>query len=244
MGVLQKILNARVDKQTLLAQLIDPDYIKEFDQLVDIVQRAKRSGVDLFFFGGSLVTNKPSFDIVKAMKEISDIPVTLFPSTPHQIDKSADAILFLSLLSGRNPEYLIGHHVAAAPLIRKSNLEIIPTGYLLISCGKPTTAEYVSNTASIPYDKPEIAASTALAGQYLGMKSIYLDGGSGAEKPIDPLMVKMVREWTNLPIIVGGGIKNTASARELSHAGADVLVIGNGAEERPELLSELKAKMK
>lgn len=244
MSVLQKIQDARNHEQTLLAQLIDPDYIKDFDQLVDIVQRAKHSSVDLFFFGGSLITNEPPFDIVKAIKEISDIPVALFPSTPHQIDKSADAILFLSLLSGRNPEYLIGHHVVAAPLIRKSNLEIIPTGYLLVSCGNPTTAEYVSNTAPIPHNKPEIAATTALAGQYLGMKSIYLDGGSGAEKPIDPEMVKMVKEWTNIPIIVGGGIKNLESASALSHAGADVLVIGNGAEERPEFLSELKAKMK
>lgn len=244
MSVLQKILDARKCEQTLLAQLIDPDHIENFDHLVDIIQRAKESEVDLFFYGGSLVTQTPGFDIVKAIKEISDIPVTLFPSTPSQIDKAADAILFLSLLSGRNPEYLIGHQVAAAPFIRKSKLEVIPTGYLLVSCGRPTTAEYVSNTAPIPYHKPEIAASTALAGEYLGMKSIYLDGGSGAEKHIDPVMVKMVREWTNIPIIVGGGIRSVESAQALSHAGADVIVIGNGAEERPEFLSELKAKMK
>ncbi len=244
MSVLQKILDSKRDGQTLLAQLIDPDHIENFDQLVDLVKHAEESGVDLFFYGGSLVSSLASFDIIKAIKDISNLPVTLFPSTPHQLDGAADALLFLSLLSGRNPEYLIGHHVAATPMLRKLDLEIIPTGYLLVSCGMPTTAEYISQTPAIPHNKPDIAATTALAGQFLGMKSIYLDGGSGADKPISPEMVRKVSEWVDIPLIVGGGIRNPETALALSEAGADVIVIGNGAEERPALLSELKAKMK
>ena len=242
--VLQKIVESKAAGQTLLAQLIDPDHVSNFDQLVDIVKHAENSGVDLFFYGGSLVMSQSSFNVIKAIKEITHIPVTLFPSNAGQLDAQADAILFLSLLSGRNPAYLIGHHVAAAPLLRQTNLEVIPTGYLLVSCGAATTAEYISQTPAIPYKKPGIAASTALAGQYLGMKSIYLDGGSGAEKHIEPEMVKKVSEWIDIPLIVGGGIRSVEAARKLAEAGADVLVVGNGAEERPALLSELKAIMR
>ncbi len=223
----------------LIAQLIDPDHIIDFDHLSDIARRATESGVDLFFFGGSLITERPQFNIIKALKEISNIPVILFPSSPAHIDKHADAILFLSLISGRNAEFLIGNHVAAAPLLKKSNLEIIPTGYILVGCGAPTTAQYVSNTFPVPYNKPEIAASTALAGEMLGLKLTYLDGGSGAEKSVSPEMVARVKSWTSNPLVVGGGIRNTQDAIALRDAGADILVIGNGAEERPEFISEL-----
>ncbi|NEN23973.1 geranylgeranylglyceryl/heptaprenylglyceryl phosphate synthase [Cryomorpha ignava] len=223
----------------LIAQLIDPDYIRDFDHLSDIVNRAASAGVDLFFFGGSLITANPKFDIVKALKDISDIPVILFPSSPAHIDESADAILFLSLISGRNSEFLIGNHVAAAPILKKSSLEILPTGYILVGCGAATTAQYISNTSPVPYNKPEIAAATALAGEMLGLKLIYLDGGSGAEKPVSPEMVAKVKAWVSTPIIVGGGIKTTKDAAALRDAGADILVIGNGAEKRPEFISEL-----
>ena len=239
MELLKHINNSRDAGRLLIAQLIDPDHIIDFDHLSDIARRATDSGVDLFFFGGSLITERPQFNIIKALKEISNIPVILFPSSPAHIDKYADAILFLSLISGRNAEFLIGNHVAAAPLLKKSNLEIIPTGYILVGCGAPTTAQYVSNTFPVPYDKPEIAASTALAGEMLGLKLTYLDGGSGAEKSVSPEMVARVKSWTNNPLVVGGGIRNTQDAIALRDAGADILVIGNGAEERPEFISEL-----
>ncbi len=239
LGVISHIENSRNAQKILVAQLLDPDFIEGFDHLTDIVSRAEKAGVDLFFFGGSLVTAQAKFDMVKVIKEISKIPVLLFPSSPAHIDGRADAILFLSLISGRNPEYLIGTHVAAAPLLKNTNLEIIPTGYILVNCGAPTTAEYISGTAPIPHQKPEIAAATALAGQMLGMKLIYLDGGSGADKTITPAMIAKVREWVDLPIIVGGGIRSVVEALAIRDAGADILVIGNGAQERPEFITEL-----
>jgi len=237
--ILSHIYQSRKAKRMLVAQLIDPDHIFDFDHLSDIVSRAVKARIDLFFFGGSLITSNAQFDIVKALKTICDIPVVLFPSSPSHIDKSADAVLFLSLISGRNAEFLIGNHVAAAPILKNSNLEILPTGYILVGCGEPTTAQYISNTNPIPYNKPEIAASTALAGEMLGLKLMYLDGGSGADKTISPKMVSMVKAWVSVPIIVGGGIKTAKEAVALRDAGADVLVIGNAAQERPEFISEL-----
>lgn len=225
----------------MLARLIDPDDIDGTDSLFDLAKNAEKNGVDFLFFGGSLITDNPGFDPVKALREITRIPVVLFPSTPMQINHNADAILFLSLISGRNPEYLIGHHVAAAPILRKSSVEIIPTGYMLIGCGAPTTAEYISHSFPIPYNKPEIAAATALAGEMLGLKMIYIDGGSGAEKTVHPDTVAAVRKWVNLPIIVGGGIRTAQEARALHLAGADVLVVGNGVDKNPRLLEELAA---
>lgn len=237
--ILSHIYQARESGRLLIAQLIDPDFIRDFDHLSDIANRAKSARIDFFFFGGSLITTHPEFDIVKALKEISDIPVVLFPSSPAHIDKSAEAILFLSLISGRNPEFLIGNHVAAAPILKKTGLQILPTGYILVSCGAPTTAQYISNTNPIPYDKPEIAAATALAGEMLGLKLTYLDGGSGADKSVSPEMVAKVKAWVSTPLIVGGGIRTTSEAAALRDAGADILVIGNGAEKRPEFISEL-----
>ena len=241
LNILSHITHCSNSGKLLIAQLIDPDHISSFDHLSDIANTAVNAGIDLFFFGGSLITSTPGFDIVKALKEICNIPIVLFPSSPAHIDQSADAILFLSLISGRNPEYLIGNHVAAAPILKNSNLEILPTGYMLIGCGEPTTAQYVSNTNPIPYNKPEIAAATALAGEMLGLKLMYLDGGSGADKTVSPEMVAQVKSQIKTPLIVGGGIRTIADARALHHAGANVLVIGNGAQERPEFISELTA---
>jgi putative glycerol-1-phosphate prenyltransferase len=235
---------ARHNGQKLVARLIDPDDLVGTDHLFDMVHKAAQNGIDFLFFGGSLVTERLGFDPVKALKSATDIPCVLFPSTPMQINHNADAMLFLSLLSGRNPEYLIGHHVAAAPMLRSSPLEIVPTGYILVGCGKPTTAEYISHTFPIPFNKPEIAAATALAGQMLGLKLIYLDGGSGAEKCISAEMVAAVREWVDVPIIVGGGIKSSKDATTLYDAGADLLVVGNGADADPDLLKELRLSRK
>ncbi len=236
MAILDTISAQRQAGASLIAQLVDPDDAKSFDLLADRVYQAERAGVDMLFIGGSLITQSHGFDPVSAIKEMSRLPIVTFPSTPLQLHEEADAVLFLSLISGRNPEYLIGHHVAAAPIMRHMDLEVIPTGYMLVDCGAPTTAQYISHSMPMPYDKPEIAASTALAGQMLGLKVIYLDGGSGSQRSIHPDMVAAVKEWVEIPIVVGGGIRTAQQAEELLAAGADVLVVGNAAWKDPEIM--------
>ncbi len=237
--ILDSIIQAKGEGKKLLAILIDPDSIQDADQVLDVVRKAEDASVDYIFFGGSLITKTEDFDSLKMIKEITTIPVVLFPSSPAQIRSEADAILFLSLLSGRNPEYLIGHHVTAAPILKNSRLEVLPTGYLLIGCGRPTTAEYISGTQPIPYHKPGIAAATAMAGEMLGLKLIYLDGGSGADKAVSAEMISEVRKSVDLPLIVGGGIRSSEAAAKAYEAGADMIVVGNGAEENPDLIREL-----
>jgi len=244
LSILEQIERAKILGHTLLAQLIDPDFIRDIDHLIDIVQKGEKAGVNFFFFGGSLIEKLQDADYLKVISEISTVPTVIFPSSPNQINENADGILFLSLISGRNPEFLIGNQVLAAPILKKSNLEILPTGYMLISCGEKTTAEYISNTASIPYSKDGIAATTALAGQYLGLKLIYLDGGSGADKTVSPKMVERVKASIDIPLIVGGGIKSVEDAVKISNAGADLIVIGNAAEKNPNFIPELCEKMK
>jgi putative glycerol-1-phosphate prenyltransferase len=156
---------------------------------------------------------------------------------------SADAILFLSLISGRNPDFLIGQHVISAPILKKSSLEILPTGYILVDSGKQTTVSYMSNTTPIPHDKPEIAACTAMAGEMLGLKLMYLDAGSGAQRAISPKMISIVRKSVDVPLIVGGGIRSANEAYEAMLAGADTIVIGNGIEKNPALLAEVSEKI-
>src|SRR5690606_8334110 len=171
---------------------------------------------------------------VQLVRRWSDRPVVLFPGSPAQLSRHADAVLFLSLISGRNPELLIGHHVTAAPTMKALGLEAIPTGYMLIDGGKPTTVSYVSQTVPIPHDKPGIAAATAMAGEMLGLRTIYMDTGSGASRTVSPEMIATVRGAVDLPIIIGGGIRDAATARTLTAAGADVLVVGTAFEEDPE----------
>lgn len=238
-NILDSINQARAEGKKLLALLLDPDSLRNEDELMDVIRKAENAGIDYIFFGGSLITKTEDFDSLKVIKEITTIPVVLFPSSPAQIRMEADALLFLSLLSGRNPEYLIGHHVAAAPLLKNSNLEILPTGYLLIGCGRPTTAEYISGTLPIPYHKSGIAAATAMAGELLGLKLIYLDGGSGADIAVSEEMISEVSRSIDLPLIVGGGIRSGAAATSAFQSGADMIVVGNGAEEDPNLIQEL-----
>lgn len=237
--ILDSIYQAKAEGKKLLGLLIDPDSMQNADQVMDVVNKAESASIDYILFGGSLITKTEKLDSLKMIKQITKIPVILFPSNPAQIRSEADAILFLSLLSGRNPEFLIGHHVTAAPLLRNTNLEILPTGYLLVGCGRPTTAEYVSGTPPIPYRKAGIAAATAMAGEMLGMKLIYLDGGSGADKAVSVEMISEVRKSVDLPLIVGGGIRCGEAAAEAFEAGADMIVVGNGAEENPDLIQEL-----
>lgn len=220
------------------AVLLDPDKV-DLRSAGKLLRLAVESKVDYFFVGGSLITNDNFSILIELLKRETSIPVIIFPGSNLQVSNGADGILFLSLISGRNPEYLIGQHVAAAPALKKSKLEVLPTGYMLVDCGKPTTVSYISNTTPIPYDKPSVAACTAMAGELLGMKLIYLDGGSGASRTISGEMISQVKEAVKLPVIVGGGIKSVDKAREVLAAGADIIVVGNAIEEQPMLLTEI-----
>lgn len=235
-GVLEQLKKAKSSGEKLLAVLIDPDLGEHGPLLERTVQNACMANADLIFVGGSLLTSTRFDRCVARVRELSDRPVVLFPGSPSQLSQHADAVLFLSLISGRNPELLIGHHVTAAPTIRSMRLEAIPTGYMLVDGGKPTTVSYVSQTLPIPHDKPGIAAATALAGELLGLHTIYLDTGSGALRHVSPAMIAAVRGAVDLPLIVGGGIRDAAMARNLCAAGADVLVVGTAFEQDPELI--------
>jgi phosphoglycerol geranylgeranyltransferase len=238
-----RLLEKKLNGEKSFAVLIDPDKVENNSTLLKTINMSVENKVDFFFIGGSLLTVNNSTQIINLIKENSKIPVVLFPGSNMQLDFNADAILFLSLISGRNPELLIGQHIVAAPILKKSNLEIIPTGYILVNCGNDTTVSYISNTTPIPFDKENIAVCTAMAGEMLGLKLIYLDGGSGAKNPISPKMISAVRKSVELPIIVGGGIKSAESAMKALEAGADMIVIGNGIEKNPNLLIEVSDKI-
>lgn len=233
-SVLHLLDRSRSERRKLLAVLIDPDFGQDGERLDRTVQNACMARADLIFVGGSLLTSAAFDGCVQRVKELADRPVVLFPGSPAQLSRHADAVLFLSLISGRNPELLIGHHVTAAPTVKALGIEAIPTGYMLVDGGKPTTVSYVSQTLPIPHDKPGIAAATALAGSLLGLRTIYLDTGSGALRSVSPDMITAVRSQVDLPIIIGGGIRDAGTARALCEAGADVLVMGTAFEEDPE----------
>lgn len=217
--------------------LIDPDkYTPE--SLLNVINEANSNNIDFFLIGGSLLSE----DIEKytsIIKENSEIPVILFPGSFFQITSKADAILFLSLISGRNPDYLINNQVIAAPYIKKKNLEAIPTSYILVEGEKTTSVEYISNTKPIPSDKTDIIKATAIAGEMLGHKIIYLEAGSGASKAISAAVISEIKKSVNLPLIVGGGIKTPGCVSKLISAGADIIVVGNSIEENPELIEPL-----
>ena len=233
-----KKLNNPIIGQKSLAVLLDPDNLDEKGCL-DIIKRCNTHAVDYILVGGSLLTTVGQSSLIRLIKEYSTIPVILFPSSSLHIDAAADGILLLSLISGRNPEFLIGQHVIAAPLLKASRLDIIPTGYILVDSGRQTTASYMSGTTPLPHDKPNIAACTALAGEMLGLQAIYLDGGSGALQPVTSEMIKVVRETIQIPLIVGGGINSSQRASAALAAGADIIVVGNHIEKEPEFITEL-----
>lgn len=237
-SIYQTLLQAKTKQEKQFAVLIDPDKLK-MDNVDNIIRLAESAAVDSFFVGGSLVVNDVMNDCIKMIREVSNIPIVIFPGSTLQIDYTADAILFLSLISGRNAELLIGRHVESAPMLHRSPLEVISTGYMLIDGGKPTTASYISNTNPIPRDKADIALCTALAGEMLGLKTIFMDAGSGAETPISTKMIKTVSSQISIPLIVGGGIRTPEKAAANVAAGADVVVIGNAIEKDPTLLLEL-----
>ena len=232
MAIYDKFQDKRRKK---LAVLIDPD--KPTDaQILSIVEKAKAAEVDFFFVGGSLLVTDSLDHCIKLIKANCDIPVLIFPGNSLQISKYCDGFLLLSLISGRNPEMLIGRHVIAAPYLKLYGNEIIPTGYMLIDSGKATSVSYMSDTTPIPHDKDDIAMCTAIAGEMLGLKLIYLEAGSGALIPVSTSMISKVKKMIQIPLIVGGGIKTPEMAAEAVRAGADVIVIGTAFEKEPELL--------
>lgn len=224
-------------KKKLIARLIDPDHADE-EVLITAARLADEAGVDIFLAGGSL-TSVPVTDAIRKLKQLSSIPVVLFPGNLTQLTAEADAVFLLSLISGRNAELLIGNHVIAAPLLKNMRERVIPVGYMLIDCGGGTSVEYMSNTSPIPSGKIDIAVATALAGEMLGMKAIYLEGGSGAARPVDPSIIKAVTDELTIPVITGGGINSAEKADQAFGAGADMIVIGNGCEQNPVLIKDV-----
>ncbi len=238
--IYNKIQEAKNSGKKLLSVLVDPDKLDD-DALKVTAQHICDAKADLIFVGGSLLVKDNLDNCIDILKSYCNIPVTLFPGSVQQISEKADGILFLSLISGRNPDFLIGNQVIAAPLLKSSSLEILATGYMLIESGKQTTASYVSNTTPIPRDKKEIAMATAMAGEMMGQKLIYMDGGSGAQNHIPAEMVGAVNKAVDIPIIIGGGIRDAKTAIEIASAGADVVVVGNAFEGNPALISEIAA---
>ncbi|TYZ11493.1 geranylgeranylglyceryl/heptaprenylglyceryl phosphate synthase [Hymenobacter lutimineralis] len=221
-----------------LAVLLDPDNLDEAG-CQHLLELCAQHPVEYFFVGGSLVMNSRQATLIQLLKSRSSVPVVLFPSHSLHLEGPADGILLLSLISGRNPEFLIGQHVIAAPLLRASNLQILPTGYMLVDTGRQTTASYISGTTPLPYDKPGIAACTAMAGEQLGLRLMYLDGGSGAMYPVSAAMIEAVRQAVDVPLVVGGGINTVEKAQAALNAGADVIVVGNQIEKDPSFLGEV-----
>lgn len=220
------------------AILIDPDKSK-LSELEAIVQLGNTHRVNFFFVGGSLLVENKMEETISFIKQHSQIPVILFPGSIYQLSAQADALLLLSLISGRNPDLLIGKQVEAATKIKQSGIEYISTGYILIDGGKMSSVSYVSGTQAIPADKPEIAMCTALAGEMLGMQFIYLDAGSGALHPVSAKTIAMTAQHVSVPIIVGGGITTAEQAYFSLKAGADIIVVGNAIEKDPELIAEI-----
>ena len=221
-------------KQLLFDPFISPNELAKNINVADVK-------ADYIFVGGSLVISDHLDECIRQIKDSCSIPVLLFPGSPSQISRHADALLYLSLVSGRNADLLIGQHVISAPFVRKSGLEIIPTGYMVIDGGAATTVSYISNATPLPADKPDIAMCTAMAAEMLGMKLIYMDAGSGARKPMSEEMIQAVAQHIEVPLIVGGGIRDAEKAYLNCKAGADVIVIGNAIEKDASLIEEMAA---
>jgi phosphoglycerol geranylgeranyltransferase len=225
-----------------LALLVDPDDGNPTEWTI-LAGKIKASAIDVVLVGGSFLYHQNLHACLVALRTANK-PLILFPGSNAQIDAAADGILLLSLISGRNPELLIGQHVQSAMTLKMSGLEIYPTGYILVDGGRPTTVSYISNTQPIPHDKPGLAASTALAGEQLGMKLIYLDAGSGAKNPVSREVIQLTRSFIQIPLIVGGGIRDKATIQSAWSAGANLVVIGNHAFENPAFMQEILALKK
>lgn len=238
--ILKALAGAKLAKKTLLIALIDPDRL-EAEYLPDRIKLFEENGVDFIFIGGSLSQYVEFDSYVKTAKLYSGIPVIGFPGSINQISSHLDALLFLSVISGRNADTLIGRHVQSAPLIKKLGIDVISTGYMLVESGKLNTAHYISHSLPIPRLKPSIAVATALAGAMLGLDILYMDAGSGAELAVPSELIEAVTESTSIPLLVGGGIRTPEQAKERADAGAAAIVIGSLFEQDPDgtLISEM-----
>jgi len=242
--LLDKLTGLRQRGHKALAVLLDPDDF-EPARVHHLLHLNRQYPIDFFLVGGSLVLTEYQAALIALLKaEAPQVPVLLFPSHALHVDPAADGILLLSLISGRNPDFLIGQHVVAAPRLRQSGLQLLPTGYMLVDSGQPTTASYVSGTVPLPADKPGIAACTAMAGEQLGLRLMYLDGGSGARNPVSAAMIKAVREVVDTPLIVGGGLNTGEKIYTALAAGADLVVVGNHLERDSNFLADAVAAVR
>lgn len=236
-SVYSEIFRAKQEGKQLLALLIDPDKV-QLQDLAQLLNKTAESPVTHIMIGGSLLSTYQLEETVRKIKSISNLPVVLFPGNVSQVTKEVDAMLFLTLVSGRNPEYLIGQHVQAAPIIKGMGIETIATGYMLIESGAPTSVSYISNTQPIPRNKTDIAVATALASEMLGMQAIYLEGGSGAKFSVPLDLVSAVSSSVGIPILVGGGIRDNETIQKMYAAGATMVVIGTAFEENSSFFNE------
>jgi putative glycerol-1-phosphate prenyltransferase len=230
MTTYERLIKVRKERGAGYFVLLDPDKNNR-EMLPSFIREATEAGVDGFLVGGSLMLSNDFEDHLKTIKQNTSVPVIIFPGSIMQVSSVADAILFLVLISGRNPDYLIGNQVLAAPIVRRSGLEALSTGYMLIEAGNTTSAEFMSNTKPIPRDKPDIALAHALAAEIIGMKLLYLDAGSGARESVSEDMLRTIAQRCSLPIIVGGGIRTPDEARKKVEAGASFVVTGTVTEE-------------
>lgn len=236
-NIYRKIVSAHQKKQAQLAVLIDPDKFNP-----QLIKLANQCNVHYFFVGGSELTSGNIEKTISVIKKLSKIPILIFPGDEKQLSAKADAVLFLSLLSGRNPDYLIGKQVLAAPFIKQKKLECISTAYILVDGNKKSTTQKVTNTK--PLKDVKAIINTSIAAELLGFKTVYLEAGSGAEKNINTSIIKKVKQNISIPLLIGGGINNTKKAKQAIDAGADVLVVGNALEKDSILLKELSLLFK
>ncbi len=233
----------KANKQHAFALLIDPDSVTPAS-IRNLAEQCNHSAVDFAFMGGSIMVTAHVDRCIREFKSLSSVPVVLFPGSPSQVSASADGLLYLSLISGRNPDLLIGQHVISAPAIKASGLEVISTGYMIVDGGVPTTVSYMSHSAPIPANKPDVALCTAWAGELQGKHTIYMDAGSGAQHPISTEMIRRVSSNIDIPLIIGGGIRTPEKVYENCKAGAQIVVVGNAIEKDPGLLHEMCAATK
>ncbi|MFC2124392.1 geranylgeranylglyceryl/heptaprenylglyceryl phosphate synthase [Bacteroidota bacterium] len=238
--ILTTLKEKKVNDQKSIAILIDPDKIDN-NQLPELIELCDSNNIDFLFVGGSLISNGNLPEIINSIKILTTIPVVIFPGSNLHVCDNADAILFLTLISGRNPEYLIGQHVVIAPVLKESDLEILPTGYILVDGGIETSVSYLSGTKPIPSEKPDIARATAIAGELLGLSLIYLEAGSGASNPVSQEIIQAVDKAVEVPIIVGGGLNSREKAWNALASGADLIVIGNGIESDTKIINEVSS---
>jgi putative glycerol-1-phosphate prenyltransferase len=236
-NIYNEIIQSKVENQKLMAILLDPDKLI-LDNLDHLVSKISQSPASHIFIGGSLVENVNIDDLISKIKQNCSLPIVLFPGNPSQISDKADAILFLSLISGRNPDYLIEHQVNAVPLLKQTDLEIISTGYILIESGTETAVERVSKTKPLDRNNLDLVLETAQAGEMLGNKLIYLEAGSGAKHAVPLDMIKKVAQNIEIPLLVGGGIVDLQGIQDAYHAGADLVIIGTAFEKNTNFFND------